>query len=279
MKTEWKKYVTRDFTHLHYAHFSKPSNAEHRAFIMIHGVTAEVDHHKELAASYHAGGDVFLPILRGYDSENERGDLSYLGQYDEDLMDFIHYVRNKGFSEIILAGHSMGCANILRLINNNKTLADFYVFIAPYFHPRLPVYQNDANDQFKPETDVDFEVYSKKATALAVLHRLGLNFWDKSTVALIPDEFGAEGGTLELTFRLIMSRFLEKVPENLLKEKDNFITFVGEKDEVILPEKLKKWHQEQFQKEVILIPGEDHNHILHHSTVHDKIASTMNKQV
>ncbi|GGF09961.1 hypothetical protein GCM10010954_05580 [Halobacillus andaensis] len=268
MKSEWKRYAARDFSSLPYVHFKNEGHTNNRAFIMIHGVTAEVDHHEEMARTYHAGGDIFLPILRGYDNNHPKGDLDYIGQYDDDLFDFIHFVRKQGFTEIILAGHSMGCANLLRLIHKNKDAADGYVFFAPYFHPGLPVYQDDANEQFKPSTDVDYKVYSKKATLLAVLQKMGINRWNGQTVAIIPDEFN-QGSLVHLTFRLLISRFLETMPNDEMPER--FMTFIGEDDEVIVSSKLQEWHEKTFKQKVMIIPGEDHNHLLHNETVHQQL--------
>ncbi|MFG6148767.1 alpha/beta hydrolase [Halobacillus sp. B23F22_1] len=268
MKAEWKHYTARDFSSLPYVHFKNETLTNNRAFIMIHGVTAEVDHHEEMAVTYQAGGDTFLPILRGYDN-HPKGDLDYIGQYDDDLFDFIHFVRKQGFTEIILAGHSMGCANLLRLIHKNIHAADSYVFFAPYFHPRLPVYQDDANDQFKPGTHVGYKVYSKKAALLNVLQKTGINWWNNRTVAIIPDEFNREAD-VHLTFRLLISRFLEPLSNDKMPEK--MITFVGADDEVIVPSNLQDWHEKMFKQKVMIIPEEDHNHLLHSKIVHQQLA-------
>ncbi|MCP3025931.1 alpha/beta fold hydrolase [Halobacillus sp. A5] len=271
MKKEWKQYAARDFSTLFYLHYNNGNSQ--RALIMVHGITVEVKHHEEMAKVYKAGGDIFLPLLRGYDSQHAKGKLDYIGQYDDDLFDFIHFIRKQGYQEIILAGHSMGCANLLRLIYKNEKAADGYVFFAPYFHPEIPVYQEDVNEHFKPETEVDYKVFSKKAAALALLQKLGIQRFNNQTVAIVPDEF-SEGDLVHLSFKLMFSRFLEPFPGQMSMIK-KFITFIGEKDEFIVPSKLQRWHRDTFLQDVLIIPGEDHNHLLHNEIVHKKLEEVL----
>ncbi|MGP4075243.1 alpha/beta hydrolase [Halobacillus sp. K22] len=270
VNTIWKTYTARDFSHLHYVSFEeeRPNN---RAVILIHGITAELNHQKKFAESLNIEADVFLPILRGYDHLNPRGDLSYMEQFDDDLFDFIHFVKKKGYEQIVLVGHSMGCANLLRLIHRNPKTADHYLFVSPFFHPNLSVYRNDATDQFKPSTDVDYVVHEKKAGTLMVLYKLGVKRILNWTVAQIPDEFH-HSGRLSLSFRLMMSRFLEKLPEDLFEGMgDRIRTYVGEYDEVVDPENLKDWYENTFGLNMRIIEDTDHNHILHDPAFHTSV--------
>ena len=270
VKTNWKTYTARDFSHLQYVSFEK-DRPKNRAVILIHGITAELNHQEKFAESLELEADVFLPILRGYDQLNSRGDLSYMEQFDDDLFDFIHFVKKKGYDQILLVGHSMGCANLLRLIHRNPKAADHYLFISPFFHPTLSVYRNDATDQFKPSTDVDYVVYQKKAGTLMVLYKLGVKRILNWTVAQIPDEFH-HSGRLSLSFRLMMSRFLEKVPADLFRGmEDRVRTYVGEHDEVVHPERLSEWYENTFGMNMTIVKDTDHNHILHDPAFHISI--------
>ncbi|WP_241657120.1 alpha/beta hydrolase [Halobacillus salinus] len=268
----WLTYRGRDFAKLQYAYFEHSKGKQKTAFIMIHGITAELEHHKEMVDALQVNADLFLPILRGYDRLNKRGDLDYFAQYDDDLLDFIHYVEKLGYDRIVLAGHSMGCANILRLLKNNPEVVDRILFISPFFHPTLPVYRDDATEQFKPETDVHYTVYSKKAGLLMTLYKLNIPHFSHKTVAEIPDEFDAQG-VLSLSFRLLASRFLEKLPPDLFEGySDRIKTLVGADDEVVDAEALASWYKDSFDLEVEIIPDTDHNRILHDEEAHRSIA-------
>lgn len=271
VQTSWNTYVARDFSHLQYA-LHENSTRPDTAIILVHGITSELTHQEKFAESLQFEADVYLPILRGYDERNERGDLSYVGQYDDDLFDFIHYIKKKGYQKIILVGHSMGCANILRLLDKSKNLADHYYFLSPFFHPSLPVYKEDANNQYKPQTDIDYKVYNKRAMLLMTLHKLKIQQFSNRTVAIIPDEVHGNG-QLELSFRLMASRFLEKIPSGIFNGmKQKVHTFVGTNDEVILPFELKNWYEKKFNLHLEVIEDTDHNRILHHEDVHKWLA-------
>ncbi|WP_164908436.1 alpha/beta fold hydrolase [Halobacillus litoralis] len=269
IQTMWSKFTARDFSTQQYVNFTHRSSAD-EAIIIVHGITAELDHQREFASSCTRNADVFLPILRGY--VQNRGDIGYIGQFDDDLFDFIHFIEAKGYEKITLIGHSMGCANILRLIRKNPLLADEYIFVAPFFHPRLPVYHEDATEQPEPRTDVDYTVYDKKVFFLMILHKMNIHRFNQHTVAEIPDEFH-HSGRLHLSFRLLVSRFLEHIPSTIFEGIENRISiYVGEKDEIIQHEQLRDWVKEKWGHEVQFIKGTDHNHILHHPDLHEAIS-------
>ncbi|KHE66830.1 alpha/beta fold hydrolase [Halobacillus sp. BBL2006] len=271
VETTWRTYHARDFTRLQYVFHESRKGQGKYAIILIHGITAELSHQEKFAQAIKVEADVFLPILRGYDQLNKRGDLTYIGHYDNDLFDFIHHIKKMGYEKIILAGHSMGCANILRLLSQNRNIADQFVFISPFFHPTLPVYRDDATEQFKPETDVDYTVYQKKIILLMTLYKMNIHRFSHKTVAIIPDEFD-DSGILQLSFRLMASRFLEKIPSDLFEGIENQVfTFVGGKDEVVVAEQLESWYREKFDLELNIIEETDHNHILHDSNFHHRL--------
>ncbi|MBN9652995.1 alpha/beta hydrolase [Halobacillus sp. GSS1] len=264
---KWSSYMTRDFTRLQYTVLKeRPSSKE--AIIMVHGITAEYHHHEAFADQCLREADIYFPVLRGYDQSPRRGDLEYIGQYDDDIFDFIHFIEKKGYEKVTLAGHSMGCANLLRLIKKNNSAASEYLFIAPFFHPTLPVYHDDATEQSTDRTDVDYTVFDKKVMLLMTLYKMNIHRFNKRTVAEIPDEFN-KSEKLTLSFRLLISRFLEKIPSHLLTDiKDRVSIYVGSEDEVLLHDKFKRYVKEQWNVEVDIIQGVDHNHILHHPQLH-----------
>ncbi|MFD1018395.1 alpha/beta hydrolase [Thalassobacillus hwangdonensis] len=258
-----KSFICRDLHENRYFNLSSSDNNV-KAIIMIHGITAELHHHEQFGANIASGWDVLFPVLRGYDKASSgRGDIDHMGQFDEDILDFIHFLRKKGYQKIVLAGHSMGCGNILRLIGK-PNLVDGYLFISPFFHPALPVYKRDSTKQDKPETDVDYDIDTKRVFVLTTLYRMNLNLAPKASVATIPDEFEGDG-KLKLSFRLLASRFMKELPS-----KDHFsqvsvpmVTLIGSDDEVTHPEKLKDWYEERCDQPFHIIDGTDHNHILH----------------
>ncbi|GEN53998.1 alpha/beta hydrolase [Halobacillus faecis] len=268
---KWSSYIARDFTRLQYAVLKERASAK-EAIIIIHGITAEFHHHEGFADECTRDADIYFPVLRGYDQSLKRGDIDYIGQYDDDLFDFLHFIEKKGYEKVTLVGHSMGCANLLRLIQKNKTAASEYLFIAPFFHPTLPVYHEDATEQSSDRTDVDYTVFDKRVMLLMTLYKMNIHRFNNRTVAEIPDEFN-KSEKLTLSFRLLASRFLEKIPPELLNDvKDRISIYVGSKDEVLLHEEFKRYAKEQWNVPVCIIQGTDHNHILHHPQLHKEWA-------
>ncbi|WP_051254603.1 alpha/beta hydrolase [Halobacillus kuroshimensis] len=276
-EARWKSYTARDFSTLSYMSSHQSDHCE-EALIIIHGITAELTEQKKFASACRRDADVFLPVLRGYDHKNKRGDLDYIGQYDDDLFDFIHYIKKKGYKRITLMGHSMGCANLLRLIKKNPAIGDAYIFTAPFFHPAVPVYKNEASDPSGEGDDVEYTVYTKKVMVLMTLYKMNVHRFEKASAAEIPDEF-ASTGRLSLSFRLLVSRFPEKVTSALLKGVQAPVTIaVGSEDEVIEAEKLKKWAEDIWDRPVDILPGADHNDILYDAGFH-KIIHEMDDSV
>ncbi|MYL38081.1 alpha/beta hydrolase [Halobacillus litoralis] len=266
----WKTYTTRNFSTLSYMACQR-SDQYDEAVIIIHGITAELSEQKKFASVCRRPANVFLPVLRGYDQMNSRGDVDYVGQYDHDLFDFIHYIKKQGYQRITLMGHSMGCANLLRLIKQNPDIGDAYVFTAPFFHPALPVYKNEASDPSGGGNDVEYTVYTKKVMILMTLYKMNIHRFEKAAAAEIPDEFDSSG-RLHLSFRLLISRFPEKVTAALLKDVQAPVTIaVGDRDEVIEPQDLKNWCRDTWGRPVDIIKGADHNDILYDPAFHEII--------
>ena len=83
--------------------------------------------------------DVVLPDLRGHGVNPERrGDIDYIGQYEDDLADLILQIRNDSQS-IVIAGHSSGGGLAIRFTGGayGDTLAGA-ILIAPYVHHEAP---------------------------------------------------------------------------------------------------------------------------------------------
>ncbi|MYL48547.1 alpha/beta fold hydrolase [Halobacillus litoralis] len=268
----WSSHIARDFTRLQYAVLKKSASSAKEAIIIIHGITAEFHHHEAFADECLRESDIYFPVLRGYDQSPKRGDIDYIGQYDDDLFDFIHFIEKKGYEKVTLAGHSMGCANLLRLIQKNKSAASEYLFIAPFFHPTLPVYREEATEKSSDRTDVDYTVFDKKVMLLMTLYKMNFHQFNDRTVAEIPDEFN-KSEKLTLSFRLLASRFLEKIPPELLKDiKDKVSIYVGSEDEVLLHDEFQRYVKDHWNVDVTIIQGTDHNHILHHPQLHKEWA-------
>jgi alpha-beta hydrolase superfamily lysophospholipase len=104
-----RRYPARDGEQLAYRLYESKSD---RILIFIHGSSYHGGGYNALAAALSIGGaaKVVLPNLRGhYMSGRRRGDVDYIGQYEDDLDDLIGYLRAQHLGgPITLGGHSSG---------------------------------------------------------------------------------------------------------------------------------------------------------------------------
>jgi non-heme chloroperoxidase len=134
-----RRYPARDGEQLAYRIYD---SAADRILIFIHG------------SSYHGGGyhalasalslanaaKVVLPNLRGhYMSGPHRGDVDYIGQFEDDLADLINFLRSEGHSgPITLSGHSSGGGLAIRFAGGPyASEISSYLLMAPII-PRSP---------------------------------------------------------------------------------------------------------------------------------------------
>src|SRR5580692_4229996 len=104
-----RRYAARDGEQLAYRYYDSASD---RILIFVHGSSYHGGGYHALAAALSLAGvaKVVLPNLRGhYMSGRRRGDVDYIGQYEDDLDDLIKFLRAENHSgPITLGGHSSG---------------------------------------------------------------------------------------------------------------------------------------------------------------------------
>jgi predicted alpha/beta hydrolase len=104
-----RRYPARDGEQLAYRFYDSTSE---RILIFIHGSSYHGGGYHALAAALSLAGvaKVVLPNLRGhYMSGRRRGDVDYIGQYEDDLDDLIKFLRTENHDgPITLGGHSSG---------------------------------------------------------------------------------------------------------------------------------------------------------------------------
>ena len=103
-----RRYPARDGEQLAYRIYDSTSD---RILIFIHGSSYQGGGYHALAAFLSSGvAKVVLPNLRGhYMSGRRRGDVDYIGQYEDDTDDLIKFLRGQGLNgPITLGDHSSG---------------------------------------------------------------------------------------------------------------------------------------------------------------------------
>ncbi|WP_232504216.1 alpha/beta hydrolase [Shewanella benthica] len=131
-----QSYTARDGTQLDYRYYPSDSN---KVLILLHGSGWHSQQFFPLAKYISEQGlaKVVTPDLRGHGmSPKRRGDIDYLGQFEDDLVDLIGQLKQDAElkdvknSSIIMGGHSSG--------GEYGDLADAYLLLAPFIYYNAP---------------------------------------------------------------------------------------------------------------------------------------------
>ena len=95
--------------------------------------------------------DVVLPDLRGHgESPARRGDIDYIGQYEDDLADLISHIR-KSAQPVVIGGHSSGGGMAIRFAGGSYgDMPAGVVLLAPYIHHNAPTMRPNSGGWAQP---------------------------------------------------------------------------------------------------------------------------------
>jgi len=192
-----RQFRARDDTSLqYYVYPAEPDNV----VILIHGSAFPGTSMHRLAESLRAAGvTVYVPDIRGHGGSGRHGDIDYIGQIDDDLVDFVAELGPaRGGETRTLVGFSAGAGFTIRFAGGiHGLLFDRYVFLSPIL-PGSPT--------LRPRSGgwVSFSV--PRVTAIASLDRLGIHWFDGFPVlsyAVSPDM--SQWVTASYSYRLTLN--------------------------------------------------------------------------
>jgi len=119
-----------------------PADAD-RTILLLHGVTADSSAFNPGVAMLQeaSGAELIALDLRGHgQSGGERGDIDYIGQYQDDVADVLAALRaERPHNRILLAGHSMGGGIALQYgMLEDAPVVDGYLMFAPHLGSDAP---------------------------------------------------------------------------------------------------------------------------------------------
>jgi alpha-beta hydrolase superfamily lysophospholipase len=132
-----ERFQARDGTWLGFRHYAPKGPATERGVIFIHGSSASsaTVNHALTAALAVRGVETWALDIRGHGGSGTRGDIGYVGQLEDDLVDFVAHVRKSAPDlPLTLIGHSAGAGFSLR-VAATPIMQDLFVrtvLIAPY---------------------------------------------------------------------------------------------------------------------------------------------------
>lgn len=167
-----ERFQARDGTWLGFRHYVPKGTATDRGAIFIHGSSGSSGtiNHALTAAMAARGVETWALDTRGHGASGTHGDIGYVGQLEDDLVDFVAHVRKSAPDlPLTLVGHSAGAGFSLR-VAATPVIQDLFVrtvLVAPYLGYDAPTNKPHAGGW----ANADLPRYF----ALAALRKLGID--------------------------------------------------------------------------------------------------------
>jgi pimeloyl-ACP methyl ester carboxylesterase len=224
-----QQYSARDGEHLDYRYY--PSKAK-TLVILLHGSAWHSRYFYNLAKNL-SSQDVaqfITPDLRGHgEHPKKRGDIDYIGQYDDDLVDLINFVKKTyAPQKIVLGGHSSGGGLALRFAGGvHQELVDGVVLLAPFLKYDAPTVRQDSGWA---------EGKILKTIGLSILNAMGIHAFDHSVTLTfnLPTQFRDGTETLEYSHATVVSFSPVDYEKDLKSLQKPTLVLVGEDDEAMV---------------------------------------------
>lgn len=143
--------------------------------VLVHGSGWHGLQFDTLARGLQPFADVVVPDLRGHGATPaHRGDVDYIGQFEDDLADVIAQARKPG-QKVVLAGHSSGGGLVVRFAGGpHGGLIDSAVLLAPFLKYNAPTTRVNAGGWATPLT--------RRIIGLTMLNTLGITALNRLTI-------------------------------------------------------------------------------------------------
>jgi len=271
-----KRYNARDGAQLAYRRYDSTAG---RVLIFVHGSSYHGGGYHALASHLSRGGaaQVILPNLRGhYLSGRRRGDVEYIGQLEDDLVDLIQTLRTEGVrGPITLGGHSSGGGLAIRFAGGaGSDLVSRYLLLSPVIPVSPAVRQGSAGGWAN--------VHRQRLFGLLALNALGIHAFDGLPVVEFnkPEQYWDGTETLSYSYRLNSSYHPRYRYANDLRALDGkALLVVGENDEAVDASALRALFSDSAPRaEVAVLPGINHFGVFSEAAALEKIAAWLRKQ-
>ena len=274
-----QRYPARDGVALAYRQYAPAalraaaSPAMTRAAVLIHGASASgVAMHplaKELAA---AGIAVFALDLRGHGENQPHGDLSYAGQFDDDIADFVRFAKLQlPGAEWSLVGFSAGGGLALRVDGSPEGgMFDRYLLLSPSLGYRAPTQGTDASEKEQAGgsdalTHKFVAPYMGRLIGLSILNRVGIHWFDGLPVIAFAVPADSKSFTQIYSMRLLTSFGPTDYVADIRNIHRPTAVVVGKADEFLVPEKFDPVIRAQrADVPVTIVPGLKHLDLITH---------------
>ena len=192
-----RHFTARDGAELVYrAYPGDPS----RIVVVVHGSSGTTASVHPLARAIHAkGATVYTVAMRGHDQTGRSGDIDYVGQLDDDMVDFVKTLGPRAAGQTrTLLGFSSGGGFVLRFAGGpNGSLFDRIILVSPQLAYNAPT--------SRPSAGGWVSVSIPRIITLSLLSRIGITAFNGLPVlamAVDPARLAASQQTAFYSYRL-----------------------------------------------------------------------------
>ncbi len=251
-----QQYMTRDGNQLSYRFYPSQSN---KIIIFLHGSGWHSQYFLPLATFVSSEGlaKVYTPDLRGHgQSPKRRGDIDYIGQFEDDIVDFITLVKKHNPDDmIILGGHSSGGGLAIRFAGSRYcSMIDAFLLMSPYLQYNAPTIKQNSGGWARP--------YTGRIIGLSMLNNIGVHWFDHLTVIDFNMPLNARDGTETLSYSYRLNKSF--APRNYKKDlsaiaiNQPILVVVGTADESFIADQFKPVFSLYTKAEVEMIKDLSH---------------------
>lgn len=253
---ELMPYTTRNGTDLHYRYY--PAQDSSLVLLLLHGSGWHSQYFLPLAQqlSEENVAHVYTPDLRGHGPHTEqRGDVDYIGQMEDDLADLIDVIRAAHpDARLILGGHSSGGGLVVRFGGSRYGQGvDAYLLLAPFLQYNAPTVRPNSGGWAYP--------YTGRIIGLTMLNTVGITWFNHLTAIEynMPAEVRDGTETLAYSFRLNTAYAPSNYIADLQAMTQPLLLLVGSDDEAFFAEEYDPIIREHTENgRVQLLPGLGH---------------------
>jgi alpha-beta hydrolase superfamily lysophospholipase len=224
---ELKSFTARDGTQLAYRYYPAQSD---KILILLHGAAWHSKYFLPLAEFISSEGlaQVYTPDLRGHGlTPKRRGDLDYIGQFEDDLADLIAIIqKDNPKAMLIMGGHSSGGGLAVRFAGSRYgRQADAYLLMSPYLKYNAPTTRPNSGGFAMSNTG--------RIAGLVMLNNIGIRWFNDMTVIKfnMPEKARHGTETLSYSYRLMTAYAPHDYTKDLRAITQPLLVIAGTKDE------------------------------------------------
>ncbi|MGH6979806.1 MAG: alpha/beta hydrolase [Stellaceae bacterium] len=243
-------YAARDGARLGYRAYEGGGD---QIVVMIHGSSDDGSGMHALAkAMRDAGASVYVPVLRGHYGSPRQGDIDYIGQLDDDLVDMVALLRaSHPKAGLSLIGFSSGGGFVIRVIGGGgEKLFDRFILLSPALPPGAPTHRPNYGDWAA--------VAVPRVIALSLLNRIGVDQFNFLPIIAFATSPKIKSLTSWYSFSLAVNFAapLRGYQSALSRSRKPVALLVGGSDELFYPEKFAPTLQpNRPDLNVAIVPG------------------------